>query len=89
MRPEISLESKRRNEADGLRAAAPGVAVYSLGLALMAATAWTSRFPRFRVGIGAVMFLVSDLLIFGRMGRCRTTSSSGWRCGASTTSASC
>jgi len=68
MRPEISLESKRRNEADGLRAAAPGVAVYSLGLALMAATAWTSRFPRFRVGIGAVMFLVSDLLIFGRMG---------------------
>ncbi len=50
------------------RAAAPGVAVYSLGLALMAAAAWTSRFPRFTVGIGAVMFLVSDLLIFGRMG---------------------
>lgn len=50
------------------RAAAPGVAFYSLGLALMAATAWTSRFPRFTVGIGAVMFLVSDLLIFGRMG---------------------
>lgn len=50
------------------RAAAPGVAFYSLGLALMAATAWTSRFPRFRVGIGAVMFLVSDLLIFARMG---------------------
>jgi uncharacterized membrane protein YhhN len=50
------------------RAAAPGVAFYSLGLALMAATAWTSRFPRFTVGIGALMFLVSDLLIFGRMG---------------------
>jgi len=50
------------------RAGAPGVAVYSLGLALMAATAWTSRFPRFTVGIGALMFLVSDLLIFGRMG---------------------
>lgn len=50
------------------RAAAPGVAFYSLGLALMAATAWTSRFPRFRVGIGAVMFVVSDLLIFARMG---------------------
>lgn len=50
------------------RAAAPGVAFYSLGLALMAAAAWTSRFPRFTVGIGAVMFLVSDLLIFGRMG---------------------
>lgn len=50
------------------RAGAPGVAFYSLGLALMAATAWTSRFPRFTVGVGAVMFLVSDLLIFGRMG---------------------
>lgn len=50
------------------RAGAPGVAVYSLGLAVMAATAWTSRFPRFTVGIGALLFLVSDLLIFGRMG---------------------
>lgn len=50
------------------RSAAPGVAVYSLGLSLMAATAWTSRFPRFRVGLGAMMFVVSDLLIFARMG---------------------
>lgn len=50
------------------RASAPGVALYSLGLALMAATAWTSRFPRYRVGIGALMFLVSDLLIFARAG---------------------
>ncbi|MBO9547466.1 lysoplasmalogenase family protein, partial [Caulobacter sp.] len=45
-----------------------GVAVYSLGLSLMAATAWISRFPRFRVGIGALMFVVSDLIIFGRNG---------------------
>lgn len=50
------------------RSAAPGVAVYSLGLALMAAAAWTSRFPRYRVGAGAMMFVVSDLLIFARMG---------------------
>ena len=50
------------------RAGAPGVAVYSLGLALMAATAWSSRFPRYRVGIGALMFVVSDLIIFGRGG---------------------
>ena len=50
------------------RAGAPGVAFYSLGLSLMAAMAWTSRFHRFRVGIGALMFLVSDLLIFGRAG---------------------
>ncbi|WP_165190594.1 lysoplasmalogenase [Caulobacter soli] len=48
------------------RAGAPGVALYSLGLALMAASAWLSRFPRYRVGIGALMFVVSDLLIFGR-----------------------
>lgn len=52
----------------GDRAGAAGVAFYSLGLALMAATAWTSRFHRFRVGIGAVMFVVSDLLIFARTG---------------------
>jgi uncharacterized membrane protein YhhN len=34
----------------------------------MAATAWLSRFPRFRTGIGAQLFLISDLLIFARMG---------------------
>jgi len=50
------------------RTGAPGVALYSLGLSLMAATAWTSRFHRFRVGIGAMMFVVSDLLIFARAG---------------------
>jgi len=50
------------------RAAAPGVAFYTLGLSLMAATAWTSRFPRFTVGLGALMFLVSDLVIFAKMG---------------------
>ncbi|MDP1632346.1 MAG: lysoplasmalogenase family protein [Caulobacter sp.] len=50
------------------RAAAPGVAVYTLGLSLMAATAWTSRFPRLTVGLGALLFLVSDLVIFAKMG---------------------
>ena len=52
----------------GDRAGAPGIALYATGLALMAATAWTSRFPRFTVGIGALMFVVSDLLIFARSG---------------------
>lgn len=52
----------------GDRAAAPGIALYATGLALMAATAWISRFPRYRVGIGALMFVVSDLLIFARSG---------------------
>ena len=50
------------------RAAAPGVALYALGLGLMTAAAWTSSFPRDRVGLGAVMFAVSDLLIFARIG---------------------
>ncbi len=50
------------------RAAAPGITLYSAGLAAMTAAAWTSSFPRYRVGLGAVMFAVSDLLIFSRMG---------------------
>ena len=50
------------------RAGAPGVALYALGLSVMAATAWLSRFPRYRVGVGALMFVASDLLIFARAG---------------------
>jgi uncharacterized membrane protein YhhN len=34
----------------------------------MAASAWISRFPRYLTGIGAMMFLGSDLLIFARLG---------------------
>ncbi len=44
------------------------VAVYALGLGAMAGAAWTSSFPRYRTGIGAVLFVASDLLIFARMG---------------------
>lgn len=43
-------------------------ASYALLLGIMAGMAWTSRFPRFRTGIGAMMFVASDLLIFARMG---------------------
>ncbi len=50
------------------RSQAPGVAVYGLFVGSMAATAWVSRFPRYRTGIGAMLFLGSDLLIFARMG---------------------
>lgn len=50
------------------RAAAPGVAFYGLILAIMAATALMSRFPRRMVGLGALMFVASDLLIFARLG---------------------
>lgn len=46
-----------------------GVAtIYSAIVGAMAAAAWTSRFPRYRVGAGAVMFVISDLLIFAREG---------------------
>lgn len=51
------------------RAGAGLVALYALGLSIMAATAWLSRFPRPLVAAGALMFAVSDLLIFLRTGR--------------------
>ncbi len=47
---------------------AADVTLYALSLGGMAAAAWTSRFPRYRVGIGALLFVASDLLIFARMG---------------------
>ncbi|MBO9695616.1 MAG: lysoplasmalogenase [Sphingopyxis sp.] len=50
---------------------APGwwhAAAYSLFVAAMAAAAWTSRFPRYRTGIGAMAFLASDLFIFAGEG---------------------
>jgi uncharacterized membrane protein YhhN len=50
------------------RGAAPGIALYAGVGALMAAAAWLSRFPRNVVGLGALMFVVSDLLIFARIG---------------------
>jgi uncharacterized membrane protein YhhN len=46
----------------------PGLVIYSLLLTLMAASAWLSRFPRYRTGLGAVLFVVSDTLIAARMG---------------------
>ncbi|MBX7481230.1 lysoplasmalogenase [Qipengyuania qiaonensis] len=39
---------------------------YSGLVGAMAAAAWTSGFPRYRVGAGAVAFVISDLLIFAR-----------------------
>lgn len=51
------------------RAEAPGITLYATGLSVMAACAWISRFPRLWTGLGAIFFLVSDLLIFARMGR--------------------
>ena len=39
---------------------------YALVVGAMGGAAWTSNFPRYRVGIGAVLFVVSDLVIFAR-----------------------
>lgn len=50
------------------RDSAAGIALYAAPLALMAALAWTSRFSRYTVGIGAIFFVISDLFIFARMG---------------------
>ena len=50
------------------RGQAPNVAIYALALGAMAAGAWASVFPRYRVGAGAVLFLVSDLMLFAEMG---------------------
>jgi len=51
------------NSEEGLQ-----VAAYSVILGAMAAMAWSSNFPRYRVGVGAVFFVISDLLIFARLG---------------------
>lgn len=45
-----------------------GAAVYAAGLGAMAATAQLSRFPRSWVGVGALLFMASDLLLFARGG---------------------
>jgi uncharacterized membrane protein YhhN len=50
------------------RMLAVSAAVYSLFLSAMAAMAWRSNFPRYRVGMGAMLFVASDLLIFVEQG---------------------
>ena len=50
------------------RDAAWSVALYGLALGAMAASAWASSFPRYRVGAGAMLFVASNVLIFAEMG---------------------
>lgn len=52
--------------------------IYAVSLGAMAASAWLSRFSRYRVGIGALLFVVSDLLIFARLGGVLQPSLTGW-----------
>jgi uncharacterized membrane protein YhhN len=53
------------------------VAAYSVILAAMAAMAWNSNFPRYRVGLGAILFVISDLLIFAELGPLAGTTITG------------
>jgi uncharacterized membrane protein YhhN len=50
------------------REQATSVSIYALALGAMAAGAWASVFPRYRVGAGAALFVLSDLLLFAEMG---------------------
>lgn len=56
----------------------PLAVVYALALGAMAACAWLSRFSRYRVGIGALLFVASDLLIFARLGDVLPQSFTSW-----------
>ena len=60
------------------RSAAALIGVYALGLGAMAGSAWASAFPRYRVGLGAAMFAVSDLLIFAKLGPLVSSPIPGW-----------
>jgi hypothetical protein len=50
------------------RATAWSAGVYGLALGGMAACAWMSAFPRYRVGVGAALFLASDVLLLAGRG---------------------
>jgi uncharacterized membrane protein YhhN len=50
------------------RAMAWQTALYGLALGGMAACAWMSAFPRYRVGVGAALFVASDLLLIAGRG---------------------
>ena len=56
----------------------PLAAGYAAIVGAMAASAWVSRFPRYRVGVGAVLFVVSDLVIFAREGQHLPEETSWW-----------
>lgn len=50
------------------RNAALQVTLYAVIVGSMAAAAWSSNFPRYRVGTGAVLFVISDLILVGQLG---------------------
>jgi uncharacterized membrane protein YhhN len=77
-----SMSSSQTLAAAGLLVLTPAIAAamtyglpnwglatgYTALVGTMAAAAWSSSFPRYRVGLGAVLFATSDLLILAREG---------------------
>lgn len=55
----------------------PGIALYALGLGAMAGAAGISSFPKGSVLLGALLFVVSDLLIFSQLGPLRASALPG------------
>lgn len=64
------------------RSATPGETGAAVGytalVALMAATAWASRFPRYHTGVGAMLFLASDLCLFAGEGGALPRAVTSW-----------
>ncbi len=61
--PLIAYMITNTAEESGLDAA-----IYIALLAMMASAAWASSFPRYRTGLGTILFIISDLLLFLRFG---------------------
>lgn len=88
LNPRASLAASQRWAALALLLIVPllawlltgsgAVAFYATGLGAMAASAWASRFSRYRVGLGALLFVVSDLLIFARLGGHMSADVTAW-----------
>lgn len=56
----------------------PLAAIYAAALGAMAGSAWLSRFSRYRVGLGVLLFVASDLLIFARLDEALPESLTQW-----------
>lgn len=56
----------------------PDVALYGLALGGMAGSAWISRFSRYHVGIGAVLFVAASFLTIAGMGAMKLPFPAEW-----------
>ncbi|MXO74075.1 lysoplasmalogenase [Altererythrobacter aerius] len=56
----------------------PMPVIYAVVLGAMAGAAWLSRFSRYTVGIGALLFVASDMFIFARLGGVLDESVTSW-----------